>query len=64
MDSAEWRLLGPWTGAVLVEGWRRALDRLDFSESETGGTGDSKSVDSLKEFCCKGKKRKEGVGEG
>lgn len=47
-----------------MEGWRRALDGLDFSESETGGTGDSKSVDSLKEFCCKGKKRKEGVGEG
>lgn len=28
------------------------------------GTGDSKSVDSLKEFCYKGKKKRGGVDEG
>lgn len=40
------------------------LDGLDFGESETEGTGHSESVDSFKEFYCKGKRRKEGIDEG
>lgn len=41
-----------------MERWRQALDGGDFGEREERGTGDSKRVDSFKEFCCKREKEK------